>query len=318
MNRLSRDSDFPSALRSVDRAARVAALRDALSANGPLVLPGVVTALTALQAERAGFKACYLTGAGLANFEYALPDIGLMGLSDVTAQTRRAAAATSLPIIVDADTGYGGPLAVLRAVQELQVAGAAGVQIEDQEIPKRCGHFDGKRLVTTDEMVAKIHAAVTAREADTVIIARTDAVAVEGINAALERALAYHQAGADLLFVEGPRSLEELKQVANVLRGAQLMVNVVEGGRTPEMAASDLGALGYSVVLFANTVQRVMAKAAAEALEVISREGTTVTLSGAMLDWVSRQELVGLDLADRLEDGFRDLNRGSPSLAQPE
>lgn len=299
-------AEFPPGLRSVDRATKVATLRAEFERPGPLVLPGVVTALTALQAERAGFTACYLTGGGLANLEYALPDVGLTGLGEVAAQARRITAATSLPVVVDADTGYGAPLAVLRTVQELQDAGAAGIQLEDQQVPKRCGHFDGKRLVDTGEMVAKIRAALAGRQGDTVIVARTDAAAVEGIDAAIARARAYHDAGADVLFVEAPRSVSELTRVAEDLNDAILMVNVVEGGLTPQLSATELGKLGFGVVLYANTVMRVMAKAAADAFDTLAREGTTDNLADLMLDWSSRQALVGLDLADQFEDSLRE------------
>lgn len=299
--------DRPAGLRQVDRAARVAALRAAIAAPQPLVLPGVVTAMTALQAERAGFQACYLTGAGVANFEYGLPDVGLIGLTDIADQLDRVCAATTLPVVVDIDTGYGGPLAVMRTVQVVQRAGAAGIQLEDQEMPKRCGHFDRKRVVTVDEMVAKVHAATSACENGTVVIARTDALSVEGTEAAIHRAHAYREAGADVLFVEAPGSEEDLEKIATSLAPAPLVVNIVEGGRTPELDAATLGRMGFSIVLYANALMRVMARAAEDALTTLRADGTTRGLHDRMLDWASRQALVGLDEADRLEDRFRGL-----------
>jgi 2-methylisocitrate lyase-like PEP mutase family enzyme len=299
------DLQLPPGLRYTPRADRVRMLRAAIDSGEPVVLPGVVSAVTALQAEQTGFKAGYLSGAGLSNFDYAVPDIGLTGLAEVAEQTRRITAATTLPIIVDADTGYGGPLSVLKTMRELQAAGAAGIQLEDQQIPKRCGHFAGKKLVDAAEMVAKIRAAVLGREDGTIIVARTDAASVEGLDAAIARAKAYSEAGADVIFVEAPRSTEELRRVAYTLRGVKLLANVVEGGLTPQLSVTDLHKLGFSIALFANAVTRVMLKASAEAFEILLRDGSSNGLNERMLDWDSRQRLVGLKLADAFEDALR-------------
>jgi 2,3-dimethylmalate lyase len=299
---------LPPGFRPDDRRHRVAALREAIAADAPLVLPGVANSLTALQVEQAGFEAVYLTGAGVSNVEYGLPDVGLIGLSDMAEAIRRVAMTTTLPVVVDADTGYGGPLSVWRTVQVYENAGAAAVQLEDQEMPKRCGHFDGKRLVTVDEMCAKLSAALQARQDGTVVIARTDALAVEGLAGALERGRAYADAGADVVFIEAPPTVEDCRTVTGTLSDVPLLLNVVEGGKTPELTAEEAGDLGYDVVLFANALQRVMARAAEEALAELREAGTTQQLLDRMLGWGARQALVGTDRADALEDHLRGLD----------
>ncbi len=299
---------LPPGFRADDRPARVAALRAAIAADEPLVMPGVANALTALQVEQAGFQAVYLTGAGVSNVEYGVPDIGLIGLTDMAEAIRRIALTTTIPLVVDADTGYGGPLSVWRTVQVYENAGAAALQIEDQEMPKRCGHFDRKKIVSTDEMCAKLEAALQARQHDTVVIARTDALAVEGLDGALARGRAYADAGADVVFIEAPPTVEDCRTVTETLSDVPLLLNVVEGGKTPELTAEEAGALGYDIVLFANALQRVMAQAATEALAELRAAGTTQGLLDRMLDWKTRQALVGTDRADALEDHLRGLD----------
>lgn len=273
---------------------RVAMLRVRLAEPRILVVPGAADALTARLIEEAGFEAVYLTGAGLANAGFGIPDLGLTTLSELAAQTQRLADAVRVPLIVDADTGYGGALNVVRTVRELERAGAAAIQLEDQVSPKRCGHFDGKEVVTTREMVERIAAAVYARrDPDLVIVARTDARAVEGLDATIERARAYVAAGADVVFVEAPLSVEELRALPPEIP-APLLVNMVEGGKTPLVSASELEAMGYRVVIFANTALRIAAKAVRDALGVLRAEGTTRPLLGQMLAWDERQRLVGL------------------------
>lgn len=287
------------------RAERITALRAALQRDQPLVLPGVATGLMARQVERGGFDGCYLTGAGVANLEFGLPDVGLISLGEVAEQTRRVTSATTLPLVADADTGYGGPVSVMRTVRQLEDAGAAGIQLEDQTMPKRCGHFNGKTLVPVEEMAAKIEAACAARTDGTVVIARTDARGVEGLDAALTRAEVYATAGADVLFVEAPETLEELKAIPAAFPGIPLVANIVEGGRTPELSVAELGGLGYRIVLFANLLIRVMARATDDALEHLRTHGSSRLLKASMLEWDERQELVGKDIVDGLEDRFR-------------
>jgi methylisocitrate lyase len=280
-------------------------LRARLTEPGILVVPGVVDAITARLVEEAGFPAVYLTGAGLANAQFGLPDLGLIGLAEVAEQTARIAEATSLPVIVDADTGYGNPLNVHRTVRVLERAGAAAIQLEDQVSPKRCGHFSGKQVIPSEEMVQKVRAAIEARRnPETVIIARTDALAVHGLEDAIVRAQRYRAAGADMIFVEAPRDREQFLQIARAVE-APLVANMVEGGHSPLLSAHDLEAMGYKVVLFANTALRVALAAVREALAVLAREGSTTTLLDRLLSWEERQRLAGLPSWQALEERYR-------------
>lgn len=290
-------------IREKPRGILRAALAD--SAN-PLVVPGVVDALGARLVERAGFPACYLTGAGVANASLGLADVGLVSLAEMVDQAARVADATALPVIVDGDTGHGGPLSVMRTVHLLESAGAAAVQLEDQAMPKRCGHFDDKRLIDSEEMVAKLLAAARARRDDELlIIARTDARAVEGIDAAIGRARQYLRAGADVLFVEAPVSVGEMERVANTFPDTPLVANVVEGGRTPELPVAKLHAMGYRIVLHANLLLRAMLQAGEDVLRHLVERGETRQLHEAIVSWEHRQDLVHLDALDSLEDDLR-------------
>ena len=276
-------------------------LRDRLAQPSILVAPGAVDALTARLVEQAGFEAVYLTGAGFANAAFALPDLGFPTLTEVVQHTQRIVDAVNIPVLVDADTGYGNALNVIRAVRELERAGAAGIQLEDQVNPKRCGHFEGKEVVSIGEMVGKIAAAVdTRRDANVVIVARTDARAVEGLQSAIERACAYAEAGADAIFVEAPRSVDELRALPRSI-AAPLVANMVEGGQTPLVPAAELESIGYKVVIFANALLRVAAKAIQDALTTLRESGTTEPLLSDMLSWQTRQALVELDKFQSLE-----------------
>lgn len=280
------------------------ALRDALAA-GTLVLPGATDAMGARLVERSGFAAGYLTGAGLANAGFGLPDIGLISLAEVVAHVDRVAASVRIPLVVDADTGYGNPLSVMRTVQTLERAGAAGIQLEDQEMPKRCGHFERHSLVPAEHMAAKIVAARQARQDDaTVIVARTDARSAYGIDEAVERAALYVEAGADVLFVEAPRSVEEMARIGRELTGTPLLVNVVEGGRTPQLSLAEYEELGFTVVLFANYLMRSMMLAGREALAHLAATGETSSRANAMATWEQRQALFDLPLAQEAERHF--------------
>lgn len=269
--------------------------------GGPLVLPGAADAMTARLAERAGFDAVYVTGAGIANVVLGVPDVGLTTLSEVVTQVEHIADAVELPLLVDMDTGFGNAINARRAVRALERAGAAGIQIEDQTFPKRCGHFAGKEIVSLSAMLAKLRAVLDARrDADTIVVARTDAIAIEGFGAAVERALAFVETGADVVFVEAPRTREELEALPGRIP-APLLVNMVEGGKTPLLPAAELGAMGYRVVLFANAAMRVAARAAGEALTELRRTGDAAPLMGRMLSWEDRQALVGLPEIEALE-----------------
>ncbi|CAI9410146.1 isocitrate lyase/PEP mutase family protein [Nocardioides sp. T2.26MG-1] len=271
------------------------ALRAALAAAGPLVLPGVTDALGARLAEQAGFGAVYATGAGLANAQYGVPDLGLISLGEVVDHVSRLTESTRLPVVVDADTGYGGPLATMRTVRLLERAGAAALQLEDQEMPKRCGHFDDHRLIPTAHMQAKITAALEARTDDAlVLVARTDARSAESLDAAIERGHAYVEAGADVLFVEAPRTVDELARVGKELSGVPLVVNVVEGGKTPELPIREYSALGFDVALFANYLMRSMLSAGRDALAHLAASGETASRADRMATWPERQQLFHL------------------------
>ena len=225
-------------------AERRARLRAALS-NGTLVLPGATDALGVRLIEAAGFDAAYATGAGLANAQFGVPDLGLVSLGEVADHVDRLASASRLPLVVDGDTGFGGPVMTMRAVRRLERAGAAAIQLEDQEMPKRCGHFDSHTLIPAEHMAAKLVAARQALEDDaTVLIARTDARSVHDIDEAIRRAQLYVDAGVDVIFVEAPRTVEELEKVGRALTGVPLVVNVVEGGKTPQLSLDEYRAAG--------------------------------------------------------------------------
>lgn len=254
-------------------AARSAALRAALL-RGTVVLPGALNALSARAIERAGFEGIYLSGAVLANSVGGVPDVGLMTLTEAREHAARIAACTRLPLLVDADTGFGGPENVARTVRELEFAGASGIHIEDQEFPKRCGHLPGKRLVPVEEMCEKIRSAVTAKSSpDFLILARTDARSVAGYDEAVRRAHRYLEAGADGIFPEALESREEIARFAREVPGL-LLANMTEFGRTPYLSVSEWAEAGYRLVIFPVTLQRVAMKAIDECLRMLRRDGT--------------------------------------------
>lgn len=274
---------------------RRSALRGALATGEPLVLPGVTDALGARLVEAAGFAAVYATGAGLANAVFGVPDLGLVSLREVVDHVERLTEATRLPVVVDADTGYGGPLSAMRTVRLLERAGAAAIQLEDQEMPKRCGHFDDHTLIPVGHMQAKLAAVAEARTDDAlVIIARTDARSAYNLEEAIARGHAYVEAGADVLFVEAPRSVEELAIVGRELAGVPLVVNVVEGGKTPQLDLKEYADLGFGVVLYANYLMRSMMAAGREALAHLAEHGETASRTDRMATWSERQELFNL------------------------
>jgi 2-methylisocitrate lyase-like PEP mutase family enzyme len=270
-----------------------------------VVAPGVYDALTASIAADAGFEALYLSGAGIAYTRLGRPDIGLVSMSEVAETIMLVRDRVATPLIVDADTGFGNALNVERTVRIFERAGASALQLEDQTFPKRCGHLSEKRLVPAREMIGKIKAAVDARvHRETLIIARTDAVAVEGLEAALERARLYAEAGADVLFVEAPRSASELGQVTKALSGrAALMANMVEGGDTPVMSARELEALGFSLVIFPGGIVRALALAAQGFYASLKQHGTTEGYRNQMHDFAALNNLLGT--SDMLARGVR-------------
>lgn len=280
-----------------------------LIADHTVVMPGAFNALTAMQIERAGFEAVYASGAGIANSR-GLPDIGLLSLTEVASDAGTIANAVRVPTLADADTGYGPPLMVMRAVQEFERAGLAGLHLEDQDSPKRCGHLSGKRLVPLSEMARKIGAAVEARQdPDFFIIARTDARAPEGLAGAIRRAGAYAQAGADAVFPEALESAEEFRAFAQALRQAgitvPLVANMTEFGKTPYLSAKAFEALGYRVVLFPLSTMRVALKASESLLLELKTLGTQTESLGLMQ---TREQLYDLLRASEYDSEDRRLH----------
>ncbi|HTT42996.1 MAG TPA: methylisocitrate lyase [Steroidobacteraceae bacterium] len=259
-----------------------ARLRAALDAERPLQLVGATTAYAALLAQSAGFRAIYLSGAGVANSSFGLPDLGMTSLNDVCEDVRRITAAAALPLLVDADTGWGGAFNIARTTRELTRAGAGGMHLEDQVSAKRCGHRPGKALVSTAEMVDRIRAAVDARrDASFVVMARTDAHAVEGQAAALERAAAYVEAGADMIFAEALQSLAEYRGFTTRI-AVPVLANLTEFGQTPLFTREELGAAGIRLVLYPLSAFRAAAKAQLLVYEAIRRQGTQAAVLPTM------------------------------------
>ena len=262
----------------------------------PIVLaPGVYDALTALIATQAGFTTLYVSGAAIAYTRLGRPDVGLVSVSEVADTLALIRDRVDARLIVDADTGYGNALNVARTVRSLERMGAHAIQIEDQDFPKRCGHLDGKALIPAQEMCGKIRAAVDARHSpETLIIGRTDAVAVEGVEPALERVRLYRAAGADVLFVEAPRTRDDLARIASTL-GAEvpLLANMVEGGKTPPLSAAELDAIGFSLVIFPGGIVRALARTAGEYYASLAGQGTTEPFRSRMLDLEGLNELIG-------------------------
>ncbi len=285
-----------------------ARLRALLSADAPVVAPGAFNALFARLIEEAGFDAVYLSGAGVANALLGQPDLGLVTMSEMVMVAERICEVVDVPVIADGDTGYGGVHNVARTVAAYERAGVAAIQIEDQQFPKRCGHFEGKEVVSADEMVERVVAARRARSGDDgiVIIARTDAVAVEGIENAIVRARTYGEAGADLLFVEAPSSRDELAMVAGELGDWPLVANMVEWGRTPLLSAQELGDLGFTLILFPGSVTRTVTRAARETLDELRSTGTTIGRLDQMATFDEVNRVVGLSEADEFERSITD------------
>ena len=280
-------------------------MRDRLSRDPLLLAPGVYDALTALLAEQAGFEAVYLSGASIAYTRLGRPDIGLVTASEVADTLQNIRERVSIPVIVDADTGFGNALNVARTVKQFERAGASVIQLEDQVTPKRCGHLEGKALVPAAEMAGKLKAALDSRRA-ALVMARTDAIAVEGFEAAMERAERYLEAGADVLFIEAPRSEREMKAVTQRFAArVPLLANMVEGGKTPVLDAASLEALGYRLAIFPGGLARCLAFAAQEYFAALRRDGTTAAMRSRMLDFQGLNRVIGtpqmLELGKRYE-----------------
>jgi 2-methylisocitrate lyase-like PEP mutase family enzyme len=269
-------------------------LRALISQKPIVVAPGVYDAFTALVATQAGFETLYVSGAAIGYTKLGRPDIGLVSMSEVAETITLIRDRVDAQLIVDADTGYGNAINVMRTVRSFERAGATAIQLEDQDFPKRCGHLDGKTLIPTDEMVGKLKAALDARaSADTLIIARTDAVAVEDFERAIERATRYKEAGADMLFVEAPKSRDELARITKALPGVPLMANMVEGGKTPILPAHELEALGFALVIFPGGIVRALGHMAAEYYGSLAANGTTEPYRNRMLGFEEINHVVG-------------------------
>lgn len=280
-----------------------ARLRALFGGDAPVVAPGAFNALFARLIEEAGFGAVYMSGAGVANALLGRPDLGLVTMSEMATVAAQICDVVEVPVIADGDTGYGGVHNVARTVAAYERAGVAAIQIEDQTFPKRCGHFDGKEVVSAVEMVERVVAARQARseEDGLIIIARTDAASVEGIDGAIGRARRYGEAGADVLFVEAPSSRAELEAIAGELRDWPLVANMVEYGKTPLLTAAELGDLGFSLVLFPGSVTRTVTRAAQDMLGELRRTGTTVGRLERMATFDEVNRVVGLPEADAWE-----------------
>jgi len=268
-------------------------LRTAVAEERPLQVVGTVNAFSALLAERAGFRALYLSGAGVANSSFGLPDLGITMLNDVCEDARRIASATDLPLLVDADTGWGAAFNIERTCRDLIRSGAAGMHLEDQVQAKRCGHRPGKELVSAAEMVDRVKAAVHGRsDGSFVIMARTDAHAVEGQSAAVDRALAYVEAGADMIFAEALTTLDEYRQFTAAVR-VPVLANITEFGRTPLFTVDELRNAGLGLVLYPLSAFRAMSKAALEVYGAIRREGTQQSVTDRMQTRMELYDVLG-------------------------
>ncbi|SRR5579875_281975 len=281
---------------------RSSELRRILRQDGPVVVPGATDCFVARLIEDAGFPVVYVTGAGVTNTVLGVPDIGLIAMTEMAERAGRIAQAVNVPVFADCDTGFGGVHNVKRAVREYERAGIAGLHIEDQVMPKRCGHFEGKAVVPVDEMLYRLQAALDARtDPDFLVIARTDARAVEGLDAAIRRAKAYRALGADALFIEAPQNAAELERIGAEFPDTILLVNLVEGSRTPQLPAEQLGKMGFKICLYPNTALYLAAYAIREGLRVLRETRSTATLLDRMMTFAERQKLVGLDEADAYE-----------------
>ncbi|WP_213285755.1 oxaloacetate decarboxylase [Bradyrhizobium sp. sGM-13] len=278
--------------------SHIETLRTMLREEKGVLLPGAPNALAARIVADLGFKAVYLTGAGLTNMHLGLPDLGFMDLTQATEHVIAIRGVIDLPLIVDADTGFGNAINVTHTVRGLEQAGASAIQIEDQHAPKRCGHFSGKELISAEEMIGKINAAVDTRRQNLIIIARTDACAVDGFEAAIERASRYIEAGADVTFVEAPETFEDLKAIPSRLKAPQLL-NMVLGGKTPIVDEGTAAEIGFSLVLYANAALQGAVHGMQMTLSSLKKEG--VLAEDAVTSFAERQRLVGKPAFDALE-----------------
>ena len=278
-------------------------LRELLGTAGSLLAPGVYDCISARVVERAGFPVAFISGAAVTASVLGYPDIGLQAMPEILTQSRNVARCIGIPVLVDVDTGYGNALNVMRTVREFEAAGVAGIFFEDQTFPKRCGHFEGKKVIPAEEMAVKIQAACEARRSDDfVIIARTDSRALHGLDDAIARSQRYVEAGADIIFVEAMVSIDEMKKVARALK-VPLQANLGEGGKTPMVHFRELHEAGFKLISYSGTLQRTAIRAMQDVLEVLKREGTTNSVYPEKIcNLAERSELLGLEQFYQLEE----------------
>lgn len=274
-------SDYPRGLSPA--TGRNALLRQLLARDQLLLVPGAFDCISARLVEASGFEAVYLTGSGMSLSRIGAPDVGFLSFAEVLDQVKRVADLVRVPIIADADTGYGGPLNVIRTVIEYERAGISAIQIEDQDFPKKCGHEPGRRIVSVEEMVSRVKAAVDARRDEVVILARTDARTTEGLDAAIERAVAYVEAGADAIFFESPETEDEMIRLTKAIP-APVLANMVEGGRTPVLDAARLEEIGYKIAIFPNSLTRMFTRMGQALLADLKADGNTTAWRDRMYD----------------------------------
>jgi 2-methylisocitrate lyase-like PEP mutase family enzyme len=280
------------------------ALRQSLHKGAGVIVPGAANALAARMIERAGFAAVYVTGAGVANSYLGVPDLGLLTVTELAANVAAMRDSVAVPLIVDADTGFGNAVNVARTVKVLERAGANAIQLEDQDFPKRCGHFAGKSVIPAHEMAQKVKAAVEARtDPDFLIIARTDAIACTGLEDALARAALYAEAGADLTFVEAPRNPADMERVARTLAVPQV-ANLVAGGLTPMLSRAELQRMGYALVLYANAALQAAMLAMKAVLSHLHAHGSLEGATQLLMEFAERQDIVGKGAFDALEKRY--------------
>jgi 2-methylisocitrate lyase-like PEP mutase family enzyme len=280
-------------------------LKTLLNGNEIVVAPGASSALLARLVELGGFKVVYATGAGIANMQFGLPDLGLATMTEILETVKRMNDAVALPIVVDIDNGYGNALNVYRTVREFSAIGAAALQLEDQQLPKRCGHFAGKAVISKEEMVSKIKAAKDASlDPDLVLIARTDAIAINGFEDAMERGAHFAEAGADVIFIEAPTTIEQMRQIPQKFK-LPTLVNMVEGGKTPLLNNRALQDIGFKIVLYANAPLKAAVKGAQKLLEHLQAAGTTADCEDLMITMKERNEVTGLPAMTSLDERYK-------------
>jgi len=281
-------------------------LRKLLKGERIIVAPGAYDALSARLVEQVGFPTVYITGAGVASSRLGVPDIGLTTMTEVLDVAKNIVNAINIPAICDVDTGYGNAINLMRTVREFEKVGVAAIQVEDQITPKRCGHTEGKQLISRQEMIKKIEAFHDAKQSESfILIARTDAIAVNGFEGAIDRAKAYAQAGADVLFVEAPRTIDEMKRIPELLKDIPLLVNMVEGGgKTPVLPIKDLEAMGYRIAIFPVSAWMAAIKAIQRVLKELKEKGSTDGFAEHMVSFKEMFEVVGLSRYKALEEKF--------------